>query len=279
MWPDDAELAGTVERMRAPTDDDLDTTGSATIQSVDRALTILDLLAGASGELGITELGQSLGVHKSTASRLVATLRAHDLVEQIHETGKYRLGLGVVRLSRSANQGLELVQLARPAMRTLSQEIGEAVHLAAPSGHDALYVDQLSGSSTLQATAWLGQRTPMYATAVGKVLLAWSENEHLLDEICRSPLQRFASRTIVQAPLLRREIALVRDRGWASTVDELEDGLAAFAAPVLSAEGHAVAAICVSGPGIRVVDRESEIVAAVQEAGAIISARLGYETF
>ncbi|XVX20146.1 IclR family transcriptional regulator [Actinomycetota bacterium] len=262
--------------MRAQPDDENEQVSASTIQSVDRALTILDLLAGAGGELGITELGHSLGVHKSTASRLIATLRAHDLVEQIDETGKYRLGIGLMRLSRSANQGLELVQLARPAMRRLSAATEEAIHLAVPSGHDALYVDQLTAASQLQANTWLGQRTPMHATAVGKALLAWPEDPDLLEEVCRAPLPHLATRTITQAPLLRREIALVRKQGWAATVDELEDGLTAFAAPVFGAEGTAVASISVSGPGVRLLESQEEFVAAVRKAAAAVSHRLGY---
>lgn len=141
------------------------------VQSVDRAVTILDLLADA-GELGVTELARRLDVHKSTASRLVAALERWDLVEQIDGRGKYRLGVGLLRLAGTAVAGLDVVEQARPVCRRLAAETGLTVNLAVLSDQQALYLDQVAGTSALQSYNWVGQRIPLHATSNGKVLLS-----------------------------------------------------------------------------------------------------------
>src|SRR5580765_4174180 len=149
--------------------------GSGAVQSVDRALTILSLLAER-GEMGVTEISQGLGVHKSTAFRLVATLERHDVVTQTEDRGKYRLGVGVLRLAGATRVRLDLVQESRPVTTELAAEVGETVNIAVLSGHEALYLDQVAGPSALQLHMWAGQRIPLHATSNGKVLLAFAAN-------------------------------------------------------------------------------------------------------
>ena len=141
------------------------------VQSVDRALTILEVLARI-GEAGVTEIAGELGVHKSTAFRLVATLEAHRLVEQTGDRGKYRLGVGVLRLAGATTARLDVVQEARPVCRQLAADTGETVNIAVLSESSALYLDQVAGSSALQPHNWVGQHIPLHATSNGKVLLS-----------------------------------------------------------------------------------------------------------
>ena len=144
---------------------------SAGVQSVDRALSILEVLARV-GEAGVTEIAVELGVHKSTAFRLVATLEPHRLVEQTGDRGKYRLGVGVLRLAGATTARLDLVQEARPICRQLAADTGETVNIAVLSESSALYLDQVAGSSALQSHNWVGQHIPLHATSNGKVLLS-----------------------------------------------------------------------------------------------------------
>ena len=141
------------------------------VQSVDRALGILEVLA-RSGEAGVTEIAAELGVHKSTAFRLVATLEAHRLVEQTVDRGRYRLGVGILRLAGATTARLDLVQEARPICRQLAADTGETVNVAVLSESSALYLDQVAGSSALQPHNWVGQHIPLHATSNGKVLLS-----------------------------------------------------------------------------------------------------------
>src|SRR5579875_2944096 len=153
---------------------------SAGVQSVERALAILDILA-RSGEAGVTAIASELGVHKSTAFRLVATLEHGGLVEQSEDRGKYRLGMGILRLAGATTARLDVVQEARPICRRLAADTGETVNVAVLSQSSALYLDQVAGSSSLQAHNWVGQHIPLHATSNGKVLLSGLDGADLDD--------------------------------------------------------------------------------------------------
>ena len=235
----------------------------ASVQSVDRALTILGILARL-GEAGVTEIAAELGVHKSTAFRLVATLESHGMVEQNEERGKYRLGLDVV-------------QEARPICRKLAADSGETVNIAVLSDRSALYLDQVAGQSALQSHNWVGQHIPLHATSNGKVLLSGLSSDEVDSRLPRLP--SYTTDTVTSRARLRRELAEVRDQGYAVAVDELEVGLTAIAAPIRNAHGDVIASLSVSGPTFRLGEpRVKELVPVVQDAADEVSRRLGYGT-
>jgi DNA-binding IclR family transcriptional regulator len=249
--------------------------GAGAVQSVDRALTILSLLAER-GDLGVTEIAKGLGVHKSTAFRLVATLERHDIVSQAEDRGKYRLGVGVLRLAGATRVRLDLVQESRPVTAALAAQVGETVNIVVLSGQEALYLDQVAGPSALQMHMWAGQRVPLHATSNGKVLLAFAA-PGTAERVVHEPLTRFTESTITSVPALLAGLAAVRAQGYATAVDELEQGLTAVAAPVFGMDGHVVASVSASGPSFRLPpSRLPEVAAAVCEAGAGISRRLGW---
>jgi DNA-binding IclR family transcriptional regulator len=245
------------------------------VQSVDRAVAILEILA-RDGEAGVTEVARELGVHKSTASRLLAALDRRELVAQDTLRGRFRLGVGLLRLAGAAGRGLDLVQESRPVCRALAQEVGETVNLAILSGRDALYLDQVAGPAALSPHNWAGQRIPLHATSDGKVLLAYLPETELA-ECLAPPLARFTDRTVTGAADFGRLLAEVRRQGYATAVDELEAGLTAVAAPVRNAEGIVVASISASGPSFRIPpDRIPALAGAVRRAAAEVSRRLGW---
>ena len=247
---------------------------SGTVQSVDRALTILETLA-RSGEAGVTDLARGLGVHKSTAFRLVATWRTHGLVEQAEDRGKYRLGVGLLRLAGATTARLDVVQEARPVCRKLAADTGETVNVAVLADRAALYLDQVAGSSALQPHNWVGQHIPLHATSNGKVLLGGLEADRL-DDLLGS-LPAYTDMTITRKGQLRKEVARAREQGYAVAVDELEVGLTAVAAPIRSAHGDVIASMSVSGPTFRLgEERVREVVALLVAAAAEVSHRLGW---
>ena len=246
----------------------------AGVQSVDRALGILEVLA-RTGESGVTEIAVELGVHKSTAFRLVATLEAHRLVEQTSDRGRYRLGMGILRLAGATTARLDLVQEARPISRQLAADTGETVNIAVLAESSALYLDQVAGSSALQPHNWVGQHIPLHATSNGKVLLSGLEPDRL-EEVLGS-LAAYTGHTITRKKALREELDRVREQGYAVAVDELEVGLTAVAAPVRNAHGDVVASMSVSGPSFRLPeDRLTEVVRLVVSAAEEVSHRLGW---
>jgi DNA-binding IclR family transcriptional regulator len=247
---------------------------SGGVQSVDRALTILEVLARI-GEAGVTEIAAELGVHKSTAFRLVTTLEGHRLVEQTVDRGKYRLGVGLLRLAGATTARLDLVQEARPVCRQLAADTGETVNIAVLSESSALYLDQVAGSSALQPHNWVGQHIPLHATSNGKVLLSGLDDA-ALDEVLGA-LSRYTALTITRRSLLREELALVREQGYAVAVDELEVGLTAAAAPIRNAHGDVVASMSVSGPTFRLsAERVKGVLPQLLDAALEVSHRLGW---
>ena len=247
---------------------------ASSVQSVDRALTILETLA-RSGEAGVTDLAAALEVHKSTAFRLVATLEAHGLVEQLDGRGKYRLGIGLLRLAGATTARLDVVQEARPISRKLAADTGETVNVAVLADRAALYLDQVAGSSALQSHNWVGQHIPLHATANGKVLLLDLDDDRQGEMLGR--LQAYTDTTITTRDKLRKELAQIREQGYAVAVDELEVGLAAVAAPIHNAHGDVIASMSVSGPTFRLTEeRIDEIIPPLVEAAAEVSHRLGW---
>lgn len=255
-----------------PPDPDRDVAG--TVQSVDRAITILELLA-RHGTAGVTQLAAELGVHKSTASRLVSALEQRSLVEQVEERGKYRLGVGILRLAGATTARLDLVQEARPLCRRLAAATGETINLAVLSGGAALYIDQVAGTSTLSSYNWVGQHVPLHATSNGKALLSELPEPDLTRTL--GELTAYTPSTITERARLDRELAQVRERGFAVATDELDVGLTAVAAPVRDAHGEIVASVSVSGPSFRFThDRVTQLLPDLRRAVEDLSAAMGY---
>lgn len=247
---------------------------SGTVQSVDRAITILEILARL-GEVGVTDLARELGVHKSTAFRLVAALERRDLVEQNVGRGKYHLGTGVLRLAGATTSRLDLVQESRGISRRLAQRCGETVNLAVLSDGAALYMDQVAGSSALQPHNWVGQRIPLHATSNGKVLLSALEHPEVAQQV--SELRAYTAHTITTLDALMRELEEVRQRGYAIAIDELEVGLTAVAAPVHNIHAEVMASLSISGPTFRLdARRVPQMTEAVVAAADEVSRRLGW---
>ena len=244
------------------------------VQSVDRALSILEVLA-RDGEAGVTDIAADLGVHKSTAFRLLATLEAHRLVEQDGERGRYRLGVGNLRLAGATTARLDLVQEARPVCRQLAADTGETVNITVRAETSALYLDQVAGSSALQSHNWVGQHIPLHATSNGKVLLSELDETQLKKAVRELP--RYTDQTVTSMAKLLADLAHVREQGYALAIDELETGLTAVAAPIRNAHGDVIASISVSGPSFRLTDdRLDRAIPLLLAAALEVSHRLGW---
>lgn len=241
---------------------------NSSVQSVDRAIAILEILA-REGATRVTDLATELSVHKSTASRLVGALEQGGLVEQTGDRGRYRLGVGVVRLAGAATAQLDLAKESRPVCQRLAEEVGETVNIAVARDGDVVNISQVRGPSAISGQSWAGARTPPHATSSGKVLLAFGALE-VPDE-----LDRYTPLTITD----ERRLGLdeIVERGWAAAVEELEEGLNAVAAPIRNVDGTVVAAVSASGPSFRLTpQRLPEVGESVAEGAQEISQRLGY---
>ena len=224
------------------------------VQSVDRALEILEILSEKS-EAGVTEIARIIGVHKSTVSRLIDALVRRGLVEQISDRGKFKLGLGLIKLAGSASAQLDSVMQARPLAKALAEKFGETVNIATLDGKEVLYLDQVVSPNTISMRTWVGKRVPAHATATGKVLTAWLPEKNRVDLIPRKWV-KLAKNTITDPKRLEAELAEVRKNGFAVAIDELEEELIAIAAPIKNSHKEVVAAIAISGPAFRMNKKE-----------------------
>ena len=244
-----------------------------TTEAVDRVALALEILAETSGEAGVSDVARRLGVHKSTASRLLATLAARGLVERT-TSGGYRLGVGLLRYVGVALTGLETVSQARPVLEELSARTRETANLAVLDRLDVVYVDQVTGSHAVVTVNWVGLRRPAHASSSGKVLLAFG-SDAVVERLLSRRLARLTERTITDPAVLRGVLADVRRRGFAATIGELEDQLSTIAAPVWS-DRKVIAAVSISGPAYRLPARnQARLGRLVVEAGQAISARMG----
>jgi DNA-binding IclR family transcriptional regulator len=249
---------------------------SGGVQSVDRAVSVLEILA-RSGGAGVSEVAADIGVHKSTAFRLLSALEDRGLVEQATDRGKYQLGFGILRLASAIPGRLDLVRQARPVLDELAVRFGETVNLAVVRSQYAVNLDQARSAAAVAAQNWVGQLTPLHATSSGKILLAYLAEDVRRQLLDAAGLGRFTERTITSRKALDVELQRALTDGYATTFEEYEDGLNAMAAPVLDHTGSVVGAVSVSGPAYRLDKaRIEELVDELKAGAARISDRMGH---
>lgn len=244
------------------------------IQSVDRAIEVLEYLADH-GESGVQDVATHLDVHKSTAFRLLTALEVRRLVEQPGERGKYKLGIGLIRLATSVSTQMDITRVARPVLQELADSIGETVNIAVPDGTVTVNIDQVRGGSSIISHNWMGERSALHATSSGKALMAYDGG--LLKACLDGPLESFTANTITSKQELLDDIETARISGIAYAREELEIGLAATAAVIFSYDGTAVGAITVSGPAYRLDEERltaagTSVLSAAQKVSSLLGA-------
>jgi DNA-binding IclR family transcriptional regulator len=243
-----------------------------TLETVDRALQMLLAFDGEEQrQLTVAALATTLGVHRSSASRLAATLAQRGFLERVPGSDAFRLGPALGRLGLLSMGGRGLISESREAMERLADRTGEAVVLSVREGDAVVDVAQVSGPHIVGIRNWIGRRTPLHASSDGKVFLACGPDPP------PEPWPAPTDRTITDREALARELEQVRARGWATAVGELEEGLNGVAVPVRDGAGRCVAALSVSGPAYRLPpDRLADAAALAQGAARDIGERLGH---
>ena len=243
------------------------------VRSVDRAISILDMLAGAGGRTG-ADVARELHVHRSTALRLLGTLERHGLVERDPRNARYSLGRRLPQLASVVTGEFDLRYIARPVCEHLATAAGETATLDVLVADVIVPIEQATASTSVVSVNWLGGRYPVHCTASGKAIAAFA-SDSLRERLLALHLDRVTPRTITDRDALAAELEEVRRTGLARTHEELEVGLDAIAAPVLGASGDVVAALDVSGPSHR-VGTGAHLERLVREGAADLSRRLGY---
>lgn len=248
-----------------------------TVQSVDRAFEILEALAVEKNGLGVTEIGNRVGLHKSTVHRLLTSMEYKGYIEQDTDTGMYRLGLKFVELCSLYLNSVELKTEAQPYLRNLSAQTTQPVHLATLVDGEAVYIDKVESYNNIRMYSAIGKRVPVHCTAVGKVLLSRKEPTEIKRILESKELIVFTPHTITDPDMLLEEIIGTGQRGWAEDSEEHEIGIRCIAAPIYDYRSRIIAAISTSGnKNIISSEKTEELSQYVVNAAKDISKRMGY---
>ncbi|EUC20813.1 IclR family transcriptional regulator [Paraburkholderia hospita] len=229
----------------------------ATVNSVEHAIRLVELLASSANVLSVSQMAQALDLPRATVYRLLKTLAQREWV--IQEDKTYRLSFRLTGLFHGAGAGAgteaALAERMTPLLHQLVNETGETAHFAVLDGDRVVYLAKVDSPHPIRMFSQTGWRGPLHATGVGKVLLASTEST-LLSRICDHGLERFTPRTIVEKEQLQAELAQIRKQGYALDAEELIDGLTCVAVPVMSGE-QVRGAISVAGPTARLGNPEA----------------------
>jgi IclR family acetate operon transcriptional repressor len=251
--------------------------GKPTVQSIDRALDILEALASRRSPTGISELAHNVGLHVSTVHRLLTTLVDRGYVRQDPETSRYHLAARVFSLSNAADMQLDLRLVAHPYLELLMRKVGETANLVTAGADHVIYLDQVESMHLVKMFTAPGMRAPLYCTGTGKAILAF-RSPRQQEAVLAGTFPRHTPHTIVTRADLERELAAIRARGYAIDNEEMEEGVRCLAVPVFDRRGDVTGAISVSGPTSRMtLERVEGFVPLARSIAADLSRQLGHE--
>lgn len=236
---------------------------------------LLRAVSQAPGEATVTALAARTGLTRTTASRLLATLEAHGLLDRDPGSDRYVLGFELARLGRLADPDRALVRRSAPIMEALAASCGESVTLSVPTDEgDVAFVHQVNGPRLIGGRWWVGERFPLHASSSGKLLMAEASREELAAAL-PATLPEVAAATITTRAALLAELDQVRQQGHAFTLEELEAGLVGMSVPIRDGQGILLAMLSVSGPAYRLGDGAREAaLTELRAAAAVLRALL-----
>ncbi|QAS53585.1 IclR family transcriptional regulator [Halobacillus litoralis] len=247
------------------------------IQSVDRAFKILDLFDELNPELKISEISTKLSLNKSTVHSLLKTLKEHDYVKQDADTGKYSLGMKIVERSNFLMNSMDVRSIAKPSLVELSMDTSLAVHLVILDGQSGVYIDKVDSPTAIIGYSRVGRRVPVHSSAVGKVLLAYQQEEARNEILKDYHYKKQTDKTITNDEDFQSELTKVLANGYAIDDEENEPGITCLAIPLYDHSGKVMAAVSISAPSTRFAgDQIHPIIYRLKQTGAAISKKLGY---
>ncbi len=251
---------------------------ATTTQTVKRITDILRCFTPENPELGVMEISHKTGLHKSTASRLLASLKEEGLVDRNPQNGEYRLGLGLVSLAGFVLEGLNLRDIARKHLQILADITQETINMSILNGNEAINIESIKSPKAIQYAGQLGRKNPLHATSTGKVILAYIPSTER-DALLSKDLLAYTPKTIVNRAELEQSLFQISEQGYAIAQEEFNEGLSAIAAPIRDHSGQVIATVSVSGPSYRMSAKEMEkFISPLLEATQAISQELGYFT-
>jgi IclR family acetate operon transcriptional repressor len=252
---------------------------NGSVQSVDRALLLLDLLAEAGGEATLTALSEAAGLHVSTCHRLLATLMRRGYVTQVRSNGVYTIGAQVLHLTQICLRQVDLPRRAQRHLERVNRVTGETVHLAVMQGDSLIVVAKRDALHAVRVdTGSLGKSDAAHATANGKAILAWLTEDAIRRIVAVRKMRRFTPNTITTLPALIEELRLVRRNGFALDKEEFQPGVICIGAPIRDYTGAVIGSISASAPKMRATEAQLKLIRQeVVTAARALSLELGEE--
>jgi DNA-binding IclR family transcriptional regulator len=228
------------------------------VQGIERIIKILDSFSLDEPELTLKELTNKTGLPKPTVYRIAEALNELNILNKDENTTKYRIGVKLFELGSLYLETLEFRKLAFPEIEKLSKYTEESIHMGVLDGNEVTSIEGLGSTHNLQAKLWIGKRSPIYCTSIGKAILAFlpdKEQEEILSSV---ELKRYTKNTITDKKCLKRELESIRRQGFALDNEEHDEGIMCVGAPIFNNKGEAVASISISGPKIRMKEQKLE---------------------
>ncbi|WZL77391.1 IclR family transcriptional regulator [Eubacteriales bacterium mix99] len=230
------------------------------VKSLYKAMKVLECFTVEQPELSITEISCKLGLYKSNVYNILSTFEQLGYVSQNPENSKYRLGIKILNRSFVFNSHMSIQRIALPHMQRIADSSRENVYLAVPNGTEVVYLESCCPYGIAPSRNLQGERAPMYCTAIGKAMLAYSPQK-VIDEVYKDKVRKFTEQTITKKSKLEEELKLIQSRGYAIDDMEHEYGIRCVGMAIKNSSGEAYAGLSVSGPSPRIDDKKTELLA------------------
>jgi IclR family acetate operon transcriptional repressor len=248
---------------------------AASVQSLDRALRILAIVADGSG-LSLSEIAAQSGLAASTAYRMLTTMENHGMVEFDSSDQLWSIGVETYRMGAAFLRRRKLVDRARVVMQELMEQTGETANLGVAEDDCVVFVSQVETHQAIRAFFRPGTRSPFHASGIGKAVLAHLEPERVGAILRKAGLERFTGKTLSDLPALTRDLGRIKLRGWSVDDEERHPGMRCVAAAIFNEFGEPIGGVSVSGPTVRVTpERLAEIGPLVRDAAADVTKMIG----
>lgn len=248
---------------------------AASVQSLDRALRILAIVADGVG-LSLSEIANASGVPAPTAYRMLTTLESHGMVEFDRTNQLWSIGVETYRMGSAFLRSRKLVDRARVVMQDLMEKTGETANLGLAEDDCVVFVSQVETHQAIRAFFRPGTRSPFHASGIGKAVLAYLEPERVAAIARKAGLEAFTEKTLATLPTLTGDLTEIRRRGWSVDDEERNEGMRCVAAAIFNEFGEPVGGVSVSGPTVRVTrERLGQIGPWVAEAAAEVTKMIG----
>lgn len=247
------------------------------VQSIDRAVAILECFSEGKRELKLSEIAHILDLNKSTVHGLLNTLKYHGFIDQDEITQKYRLGIRFIVYGDRVINSMDIASFAYPVIEKVCEKIEETVHIAMLDGADVVYIGKKECNKSIKTTTKIGARVPAYITADGRIILSYLEKDKVKELLPRT-LKKLTCRSIEDKHRLMEVLSEAKGNGYALDCEETVQGLVCVAAPIFDHTEAVKYSLSITGPAVRMTeDKIEEYIDIIKKAANKISSRIGYK--